>query len=266
MPTRALRTAASGMYAQQVNIEVISNNIANVNTTGFKKNKAEFQDLMYQEVQIHPQTTPTPGIYQSSTNKIQVGNGVQTSSTQKIFLQGDISVTNNQLDVAIQGDGFFQVRKPDGTFVYTRDGSFKMNAEGNIVTSGGLILEPEFSLDENALGISISRDGYVEVLETGGEQFVLGNIELVRFVNPGGLKPLGDNLYQETEASGAPILGTPGENGFGELHQGYLESSNVDIVEEMISMITAQRAYEMNSKTVKTVEEMMETANQLKRG
>jgi len=266
MPTRALRTAASGMYAQQINIEVISNNIANVNTTGFKKNKAEFQDLMYQEVQIHPQTTPTPGIYESSTNKIQIGNGVQTASTQKIFLQGDIVATNNQLDVAIQGDGFFQVRKSDGTFAYTRDGSFKINANGNIVTSSGLILEPEFSIDENALGLSISRDGNVEVMETGGEKFVLGNIEMVRFINPGGLQPLGDNLYAETESSGAPILGTPGENGFGNIHQGYLESSNVDIVEEMISMITAQRAYEMNSKTVKTVEEMMQTANELKRG
>jgi flagellar basal-body rod protein FlgG len=266
MPTRALRTAASGMYAQQVNIEVISNNIANVNTTGFKKNKAEFQDLMYQEVQIHPQTTPTPGIYESSTNKIQVGNGVQTASTQKVFLQGDVTATNNQLDVAIQGDGFFQVRKADGTYVYTRDGSLKLNAEGKVVTSNGLILEPELSLDENTLGISIGRDGTIEVMEAGGDKFVLGNLELARFINPGGLKPLGDNLYAETEASGAPLLGTPGENGFGELHQGYLEASNVDIVEEMIAMITAQRAYEMNSKTVKTVEDMMSTANELKRG
>ncbi len=266
MPTRALRTAASGMYAQQVNIEVIANNIANVNTTGFKKNKAEFQDLMYQEVQIHPQTTPTPGIYESSTNKIQVGNGVQTASTQKLFLQGDITATNNQLDIAIQGEGFFQIKKSDGSYVYTRDGSFKINAEGNIVTSGGLILEPELTLGENVLGVSISRDGTFEVREAGGETFVLGNIELVRFMNSGGLKPLGDNLYAETEASGQPVLGTPGESGFGDVHQGYLESSNVDIVEEMISMITAQRAYEMNSKTVKTVEEMMTTANELKRG
>lgn len=266
MPTRALRTASSGMYAQQVNIEIISNNIANVNTTGFKKNKAEFQDLMYQEVQVRPQTTPTPGINESSADKIMVGNGVQNASTDKIFKQGDITTTNNQLDVAIQGDGFFQFRKPDGTYVYSRDGSFKLSADGYLTTSGGLILEPGFTVDENVTGISISRDGTIEAEEYGGGSFVLGNIELIRFINPGGLKPLGDNLYAETETSGIPLLGTPGQNGFGELHQGYLESSNVDIVEEMIAMITAQRAYEMNSKTVKTVESMMDTANQLKRG
>ncbi len=265
MPTRALRTAASGMFAQQVNIEVISNNIANVNTTGFKKNKAEFQDLMYQEVQVRPQTTSTPGIYESSNDKIQVGNGVQTSSTEKIFKQGDVVETNNQLDIAIQGDGFFQVRKPDGSYAYTRDGSFKIDAEGKVVTSNGLVLDPELTLDENALGVTISTDGTVEAEETGGGKVQLGNIELVRFINPGGLKPLGDNLYAETEFSGEPILGTPGMNGFGETHQGFLEASNVDIVEEMISMVTAQRAYEMNSKTVQTVEEMMSTANQLKR-
>ncbi len=265
MPTRALRTAASGMYAQQVNIEITSNNIANVNTTGFKKNKAEFQDLMYQEVQVRPQTTSTPGIREESADKILVGNGVQIASTQKIFKQGDITATNNQLDMAIQGEGFFQVRKDDGTFVYTRDGSFKLNADGRMVTSGGLLLEPEFVIDENTLSISISRNGVVEAYEYGGGSYVLGTIELVKFVNPGGLLALGDNLYAETQVSGAPLLGTPGQNGFGEIHQGYLEASNVDIVEEMIAMITAQRAYELNSKTVKTVEDMMRTANELKR-
>lgn len=265
MPTRALRTAASGMYAQQVNIEVISNNIANVNTTGFKKNKAEFEDLMYQEVQIHPQTSATPGIYGDTDNKILVGNGVQSASTQKIFSQGDITATNNQLDVAIQGDGFFQIRKPDGSYVYTRDGSFKLNSEGKIITSSGYELDPSLNIDSNVSGISIDRDGTVEVQDISGNQTVLGNIELVKFTNPAGLKPLGDNLYAETESSGAPLLGTPGADGFGDLHQGYLESSNVDIVEEMIAMITAQRAYEMNSKTVQTVEDMLSTANQLKR-
>ncbi len=265
MPTRALRTAASGMFAQQTNIEVISNNIANVNTNGFKKNRAEFQDLMYQEVQVHPQTTSTPGIPESSSGKIEVGNGVRAASTEKIFKQGDVVETGNQLDVAVQGEGFFQLRKPDGTYAYTRDGSFKINAEGKIVTSGGLELEPGFTLDENALGVSISRDGTMEIQEAGGGKFVLGNIELARFLNPGGLQPLGDNLYAETDYSGAPLLGTPGENGFGEVNQGFLESSNVDIVEEMIAMVTAQRAYEMNSKTVQTVEDMMATVNQLKR-
>jgi len=265
MSTRALNTAASGMYAQQINIEVISNNIANVNTTGFKKNKAEFQDLMYQEVQIQPQTTPTPGIDETSSTTILVGNGVQNSSTAKIFKQGDLITTNNQLDLAIQGDGFFQIQKPDGSYVYTRDGSFQVNAEGNITTTQGLLLDPALTIDDNVTGLSIGRDGTVEAHQTDGSKFVLGNIDIVRFINPAGLKPLGDNLYAATDESGIPILGTPGQGGFGDIHQGYLESSNVDIVEEMIAMISAQRAYEMNSKTVQTVENMLSTANNLVR-
>ncbi|MGE5798562.1 MAG: flagellar basal-body rod protein FlgG [Ignavibacteria bacterium] len=266
MSTRALRTAASGMYAQQINVEVISNNIANINTTGFKKNKAEFKDLMYQDVQINPLSSSTPGIYEPSTDKIQIGNGVQPASTQKIFLQGDLTPTNNQLDAAIQGDGFFQLRKADGTFAYTRDGSFKINSEGAVVNNSGYYLEPDIKIDDTTLSISVGRDGTIEAHETNGNSSVLGNIELVKFINPGGLKAIGDNLYIETQASGAPLLGVPGSEGFGEVLQGFLESSNVDIVEEMISMISAQRAYEINSKTVKTVEEMMTMANNLKRG
>ncbi len=265
MSTRALRTAASGMYAQELNIEVISNNIANINTTGFKKNRAEFQDLMYQQVAVNPLNSSTPGVAGQATNEIQVGNGVQPTSTEKVFKQGDITATNNQLDLAIQGDGFFQVKKPDGTFAYTRDGSFKVNSEGKIVTSGGYELEPSLTLDENALGVTIGKDGTVTVQQVGGGSYVLGNIELARFMNQGGLSALGDNLYAQTDASGTPIIGTPGANGFGELQQGYLESSNVDIVEEMISMITAQRAYEINSKTVQTVQDMMTMANNLKK-
>ena len=265
MPTRALRSAASGMYAQQLNIEVISNNIANINTTGFKKNKAEFQDLMYQDVQINPLTTSTPGVYENSAQSIQIGDGVKPASTEKNFAQGDVTATNNQLDMAIQGDGFFQVRKPDGTFVYTRDGSFKINADGTLVTNSGYTLDPDITVNEDTLSLSISRDGTVESEEAGGASSSLGNIELVKFINPGGLKALGDNLYAETPESGTPIVGTPGADGFGEIHQGYLESSNVDIVQEMVSMITAQRAYEINSKTVQTVQEMMQMANQLKR-
>jgi flagellar basal-body rod protein FlgG len=266
MATRALRTAASGMYAQQLNIEVISNNIANINTTGFKKNKAEFQDLMYQEVQINPLSSSAPGISENTSTEIQIGNGVKPGSTQKIFKQGDIVATNNQFDLAVQGEGFFQVRKADGTFAYTRDGSFKVNQEGRLITSSGYVLDPEITLDEETLGLSVGRDGSVEIQEVGGGSVVLGNIELVRFMNPGGLTAIGDNLYVETSASGTPMIGIPGTSGFGEVIQGYLESSNVDIVEEMISMITAQRAYEINSKTVKTVEEMMTLANNLKRG
>ena len=265
MSTRALRTAASGMYAQQINIEVVSNNIANINTTGFKKNKADFQDLMYQEVKINPLTSATPGVEDTSTSKIQIGNGVKPAASTKIFAQGDITQTQNQMDLAIQGEGFFQVRKADGTFAYTRDGSFKINAEGKIVTTNGNVLEPGFVLNSDIASISVGKDGTVTAHDVTGGSVALGNIELARFMNNGGLVALGDNLYGETTASGSPILGTPGVQGFGEIHQGYLESSNVDIVEEMIAMIAAQRAYEINSKTVKTVEDMMTMANNLKR-
>ena len=265
MSNRALRTAASGMYAQQLNIEVISNNMANMNTTAFKKNKAEFQDLMYQEVVVNTVNSTAPGNSSSGTGVIQVGNGVKPSTTQKSFLQGDVQATNNPLDLAIQGEGFFQVRKVDGTIVYTRDGSFKLNSEGNIVTTGGYLLDPEISLDETSVGVIVNRDGSVELQQSDGNRVPVGNVQLVRFLNPGGLLALGDNPYGETPESGRPILGNPGYDDFGEIHQGYLEASNVDIVEEMVSMITAQRAYELNSKTVKTVEDMMTMANNLKR-
>ena len=265
MATRSLRTAASGMYAQQLNIEVIANNIANMNTHGFKRNKAEFQDLMYQEVPVNS-LSASQSNGSTTTNKIQIGNGVQPVSTQKIFEQGDIQPTNNQFDVALQGEGFFQVTKADGTKAYTRDGSFKVNSEGKLTTSTGYLLDPEITLTEDTVGISIGRDGTVEIVENTGNKFVADQIQIVRFLNPGGLKALGDNLFAETEASGIPIIGTPGTNGFAEIHQGFLEMSNVDIVEEMIAMITAQRAYEINSKTVKTVEEMMTMANNLKNG
>ncbi len=265
MSERALRTAATGMYAQQINIQVISNNIANINTTGFKKNKAEFQDLMYQEVSINPLSSSTPGIEDTSTSMIQVGNGVKPASSQKIFKQGDITQSNNPFDLAIQGEGFFQVRKHDGTFAYTRDGSFKVNAEGKMVTTSGYTLEPGFTLNSDIASLAVGKDGTVSANLLDGSTTVLGNIELARFMNNGGLIALGDNLYAESQASGQPMLGVPGGQGFGEVNQGYLEASNVDIVEEMISMIAAQRAYEINSKTVKTVEDMMTIANNLKR-
>ncbi len=264
MSTRALRTAASGMLAQQYNIEVISNNIANMNTTAFKRNKAEFSDLMYQEVQTNSIASGSVNS-QANESKIQIGNGVQPVSTQKLFQQGDIQPTYNELDLAINGEGFFQVKKPDGAFVYSRDGSFKVNSEGQVVTSLGYMLDPEVQLSEDTMGLRISRDGKIEITNSDGGVETLGEVQLVRFMNPGGLKALGDNLFSETESSGIPIFGTGGVNGFGEIHQGYLESSNVDIVEEMISMISAQRAYELNSKTVKTVEEMMTMANNIKR-
>ncbi len=265
MPTRALKSAASGMYAQEINIQVISNNIANMNTTSFKKNRAEFKDLMYQEILANPADTEVPGSVEDTSSKIQVGSGVKLASTQKVFLQGDLQQTGQQLDLGINGDGFFQVRKSDGTYSYTRDGSFKISSEGSIVTSGGNILEPGFTIGQDISSLEISKDGVVKATEVGGDTVELGTIELAKFVNPGGLVSMGDNLYNETEASGAPILGQAAQDGFGELNQGYLESSNVDIVEEMVSMISAQRAYEINSKTVKTVEDMMSIANNLKR-
>ena len=264
MSTRALRTAASGLYAQQLNVEIISNNIANVNTTGFKKNKAEFQDLMYQEVSVNPLSTTSPGIKDATSSKIQVGNGVAPSSSQKIFKQGDITATNNQFDLAIQGDGFFQLKRTDGSYAYTRDGSFQVNAEGKMVTASGYELDPSVSLDQNVLSVAIGKDGQITGNTVGGGSENLGKIELTRFMNSSGLDAIGNNMYVETPASGSPLVGNPGSNGYGEINQGYLESSNVDIVEEMISMITAQRAYEINSKTVKTVEDMMTMANNLK--
>lgn len=265
MSTRALRTAASGMYAQQINIEVIANNIANINTTSFKKNKAEFQDLMYQEVYVNPLTSSAPGVEETSKSKIQIGNGVKPAASSKIFTQGDITLTNNQFDFAIQGEGFFQVRKSDGTIAYTRDGTFKVNAEGKIVTSGGNELYPGFTLASDIASITVGQDGTVSARQSNGSVVQLGNIELARFINNNGLVALGNNLYAESPASGQPIIGTPGQEGFGNIQQGYLEASNVDIVEEMIAMIAAQRAYEINSKTVQTVENMITLANNLKR-
>jgi flagellar basal-body rod protein FlgG len=265
MSTRALRTAASGMNAQQINIEVIANNIANINTTGFKKNKAEFQDLMYQEENVNPLSSTTPGVETASSVKIQVGNGVKPSSSQKIFKQGDLTNTNNQFDLAVQGEGFFQVKKSDGTYAYTRDGSFKINADGKIVTASGYELEPGLTLNSDIASVAIGKDGTVTAQDVKGNTSTLGNVELARFMNNGGLTAVGDNLYTESPQSGQPILGTPGAQGFGEINQGYLESSNVDIVEEMVAMIAAQRSYEINSKTVTTVESMMTMANSLVR-
>ena len=265
MPTRALRTAASGMYAQQVNIQVVANNIANLNTNSFKKNRAEFEDLMYQEVAANPLNSDMPGITEKTAMKVQVGNGVQLSSTQKMFTQGDLQPSGNQLDMALQGEGFFQIRKADGTIVYTRDGAFKVSSEGTLVTPSGYVLEPGVKVNGDTAAVQVSKDGIISMTETNGETVEAGRLELVKFVNPAGLLALGNNLFGETQASGQPIIGTPGSNGFAEVHQGFSEGSNVDIVEEMVAMITAQRAYEINSKTVKTVEDMMELANNLKR-
>lgn len=253
------------MYAQQINIQVVANNISNLNTNSFKKNRAEFEDLMYQEVAANALNSELPGVTEKTTTKVQVGNGVQLSSTQKLFTQGDLQQSGNMLDLGLQGDGFYQIRKSDGTMVYTRDGSFKVSSEGTIVTPSGYTLEPGVKLTGDTSTVAVGKDGAIAITETNGTTMEVGKIELVKFVNPAGLLALGNNLYQETQASGQPIVGSPGSNGYAEIQQGFVESSNVDIVEEMVAMITAQRAYEVNSKTVKTVEDMMEMANNLKR-
>lgn len=260
---RALRTAASGMFAQQLNVDVIANNLANVNTTGFKKSRAEFQDLMYQTMKTSTQS-PNPNL--QTATEIQVGNGATPVATQRSFAQGDIQPTNNPFDITLQGEGFLQIRKTDGTIAYTRDGALKVSGEGSLVTSQGYLVEPGISLPAETTSISISRDGVIEAVVVGDNAPVkIGQLELAKFVNPAGLRAIGDNLFVETRASGQPIHGTAGTEGFGEIVQGYLESSNVDIVEEMVGMIAAQRAYEINSKTIKTVEEMLSMANNLKR-
>jgi flagellar basal-body rod protein FlgG len=251
------------MYAQQLNIDVISNNLANVNTVGFKRSRPEFQDLMYQTLQA---TGVSLNRNIQQPMEIQVGNGAVPVATLRSFLQGGIEPTNNSMDLAIEGEGFFQVRRPDGSIAYTRDGSLKLSADGSLVTSQGYLIEPSTTLPTEVASMSVGRDGTLDVVAVGDAEAVkVGQVELAKFVNPAGLRAIGNNLYVETSASGPPILGAAGAQGFGEIQQGYLESSNVDIVEEMVNMIVAQRAYEINSKTVKTVEDMLSMANNLKR-
>ncbi len=260
---RALKTAATGMHAQQLNVDNIANNLANINTTGFKRSKVEFQDLFYQ-------TTRAPGRISSqgveAPASLEIGYGTTPVATQRIFSQGEILPTGNPLDLAINGDGFFRILLADGTYAYTRDGAFKISGDGRIVTSDGEPIDPEISIPEGTTGIVIARDGTVSVTvgnETEPQE--VGRIEIVRFVNPAGLKAIGRNLLVATPASGDPIPGTPGLEGNGEIYQGYLETSNVEIVEEMVNMIVAQRAYEINSKAIKTADEMLATVNNLAR-
>jgi flagellar basal-body rod protein FlgG len=249
------------MNSQQMNLDVISNNLANVNTTGFKKSKIEFQELLYQ-------TTRAPGSEQGAGNQLptglQVGQGSRPVATAKIFTTGDLTSTGAQLDVAVQGNGFFEVQMPDGTVAYTRDGAFKTASDGRIVTSDGLPVQGGFQpVPASTTNITISSNG--QVTYTGAHGSTNSRVQIVRFNNPAGLESLGSNLYKETAASGTPELGSPGENGFGTLNQGYLEMSNVKVVEEMVNLILAQRAYEVNSKAVQAADEMMQQSNNLKR-
>jgi flagellar basal-body rod protein FlgG len=251
------------MQAQETNIDVISHNIANVNTTGYKRSRAEFQDLIYQYL-LEP-GAPTSQNTQSPSG-IQVGLGVKTAAVQKMFGQGDLISTENQLDVAIEGDGFFQIERPDGTLTYTRSGSFQLDQQGNLVTGEGYRVLPGIAIPQNTLAITIGQDGTVSarIPDTAQAQNI-GQLIAVRFPNNGGLRAVGRNLYEETSSSGAPIAGIFGQQGFGTLQQGFLESSNVSVVEQVVNMITAQRAYEANSKGIQTADDMLQQAINLKR-
>ncbi|AAR36443.1 flagellar basal-body rod protein FlgG [Geobacter sulfurreducens] len=260
---RALWTAASGMQAQQTNIDVVANNLANVNTAGFKKSRADFQDLMYQNLKTSgaPSTSST-----QVPSGIQIGLGAKLAAVTKLFSEGNINQTGNELDIAIEGDGFFQIQMPDGTTTYSRAGSFKRDDQGRVVTSDGYPMLPELVVPSNATSISVGNDGTVSVTQAGQTSPTnIGNIQLATFSNPSGLTALGRNLFQESDSSGTPTTGTPGQNGIGTLAQGFLEMSNVSVMEEMVNMIVGQRAYEVNSKAVQAADEMLQQANNLRR-
>lgn len=260
---RGLYSSATGMRAQELNIDVIANNLSNVNTVGYKKARADFEDLVYQYL-VEP-GAPTSQNSQSPSG-ISVGLGVRPAAVKKQFTQGDLSGTGNQLDVAIEGEGFFEIQRPDGTLAYSRSGNFQLDSQGNLVTPDGFQLSPAIVVPQDALNITIAQDGIVSVTQPGSAQPAqVGQITGVRFSNPAGLKSEGQNLYTQTESSGDPLTGIFSENGLGRLNQGFLESSNVSIVEEVVNMITGQRAYEASSKGVQTSDEMLSQAINLKR-
>jgi len=259
---RAMNIAATGMLAQQTNVEVIANNIANQNTTGFKRQRAEFQDLLYQ-------TDRRAGAQSSDTGTIvpvgvQIGIGVKTAAVYRITTQGNLTTTSNPLDVAIQGRGFFQILQPDGTTAYTRAGSFQLSPTGQVVTADGFTVQPGITVPQNTVAISINASGQVQAQVAGQTApQTVGQFQLANFPNEAGLEALGNNLFLETPASGQPITGNPTSIGFGALNQGLLETANVDIVSEITNLITAQRAYEMNSKVIQTTDQMMTSLNQI---
>ena len=260
---RSLYTAATGMIAQQTSIDVTSNNIANVNTVGYKKQRAEFADLFYQTMEYAGTSTSATTASPTGT---EIGLGVRPTAVTKMFSQGNFKETGNNLDLAITGNGFFKVQLPDGTMGYTRNGSFKVDANGQMVTSDGYALVPNIVIPPDAVQVSIGTDGTVSVLQAGQtNSSQIGQITLTNFVNPAGLHSLGDNNYINTTASGDPIEGIAGQNGLGQMRQGFVEMSNVQLVEEMTDLITGQRAYDANSKAITTSDEMLKMVNQLKR-
>lgn len=257
---QALWIAKTGLDAQQTRMSVISNNLANVNTTGFKQDRAVFEDLLYQ-------TMRQPGAQSSSSTQLpsglMVGTGVRTVATEKMHSQGNIIQTSNALDIAIQGRGFFQILMPDGSLSYTRDGTFQLDSTGQVVMSNGYPLEPSITIPEDAQSITVGSDGTVSVLQPGDNApTIVGNIDLADFVNPTGLQPIGENLFKESGASGTVVTGTPGLTGLGTVVGGALETSNVNVVTELINMIETQRAYEMNSKAISTADQMLQYASQ----
>lgn len=261
---RALFTAATGMIGQQMNIDTIANNLANVNTTGFKKSRVNFQDLLYETIKPAGSETAAGTTIPEG---IQVGHGVRPASVAKLYTSGNLIQTGNSLDLVVEGNGFFQIQLPDGTTAYTRDGSFKMNQDGIIMTADGYPLTPSITVPTNYETLSVGSDGTVSATVPGATATqTLGQIELARFTNPAGLDAkLGRNLLTETQASGAPTTAQPGNDGMGLIEQGFLENSNVQVVEEILQMIIAQRAYEANSKVIQSSDEMLQTANNVKR-
>jgi flagellar basal-body rod protein FlgG len=258
---RSLWIAKTGLDAQQTQMDVISNNLANVGTSGFKRSRAVFEDLLYQ-------TLRQPGAQSSEQTQLpsglQIGTGVKPVATERIFTQGNLQLTGNSKDVAIQGSGFFQVLMPDGTNAYTRDGSFQTDAQGQLVTSSGYPVQPAITIPDDAQTITIARDGTVSVIQPSSTAPVkVGILQLANFINPAGLQSMGENLYAETAASGTPSVNAPGSNGVGLLNQGYVETSNVNVVEELVNMIQTQRAYEINSKAIQTSDQMLQRLTQL---
>jgi flagellar basal-body rod protein FlgG len=258
---RSLFIAATGMNAQQAQMDVISNNLANVSTNGFKGSRAVFEDLIYQ-------TLRQPGANSTQNTELpsgsQVGTGVQQVATERLYTQGNLTQTGNSKDVAINGAGFFQVQMPDGTIAYTRDGSFQTDQQGRLVTSDGFPLQPAITLPQNATKLTIGQDGTVSITQGNSTNTVnIGSIQLATFINPTGLDSIGQNLFQETQSSGAPNVGQPSLNGIGPLQQGFVETSNVNVVQELVNMIQTQRAYEINSKAVTTSDQMLQTLSQM---
>ncbi len=259
----SLRTAASGMMAQQRMVDVIANNLANVNTTGFKRSRVNFEDVLYETLQGE-RIVHQPGV--ESTGPVQIGKGVRIASVMRLDAQGAPESTQRPLDVAIEGEGYLQVQRPDGTIAYTRDGNLTLSESGTLVTSGGYAVLPGVAIPQDATGIAISPAGVVSVTSSGTSKPVeVGRIELARFLNPAGLMAIGENQLVATESSGDPITGAPQDEGFGRIVQGALESSNVEIVQEMTDMIAAQRAYEINAKAIKAGEDMMQITNEILR-